>query len=89
MSRASEDLRLWQQWHRTRSQMDMEALLNQLQPVISGQVSRWAGTLSRPLLETRAKVLAVEAIRSYNPSRGTALATHVTNRLRKLSRLVS
>jgi len=82
------DLQLWKQWNRTKSDADLQALLNHLQPVISQQVTRWGGTLSRPMLETRAKILAVEAIKSYQPNRGAALATHVTNRLQKLSRTV-
>lgn len=88
MNRADEDLRLWRQWSRSRSPGDLQRLLDQLQPLITSQVNRWSGSLSRPLLETRAKVLATEAIQSYNPRRGAALATHVTNQLQKLSRLV-
>jgi len=88
MSRQSDDLALWQQWHRTRRKKDLQPLLHQLQPVISGQVNRWSGSLAAPLLETRAKVLATDAIKDYNPHRGAALATHVTNKLQKLSRMV-
>ena len=85
--RKAEDLRLWKQWQKTRSAVDLQALLNQLQPLIGQQVSRWSGMLSRDLLETQAKILAVDALQDYNPRMGTALATHVTNRLQKLSRL--
>jgi hypothetical protein len=88
MSQRTKDLELWRQWNRTKSQADLQALLDHLQPVISGQVSRWSGSLARPMLEMRAKVLATEAIKSYNPNRGAALATHVTHRLQKLSRTV-
>ena len=88
MDRKSEDLRLWQQWQRTQSSTDLHALLTQLQPVIHQQVNRWGGTLSRDTLETQAKVLAAGAIKSFNPDAGTALATHVTNQLQKLSRTV-
>jgi hypothetical protein len=86
--RKAEDLRLWRQWRKTKSGLDLQALLDHLQPVIGQQVSRWSGLLSHDLLETRAKVLAVEALQDYDPRMGTALATHVTNRLQKLSRLV-
>lgn len=88
MNAREKDLQLWKQWNKTKSDADLQALLNHLQPVINQQVTRWGGTLSRPMLETRAKILAVEAIRSYNPHAGAALATHVTNRLQKLSRTV-
>jgi len=59
-----------------------------MQPVINQQVNRWAGTLSRDLLEMQGKVLAATAIRSFDPKAGAALATHVTNQLQKLSRTV-
>lgn len=82
------DLELWKQWNKTKNNADLQPLINQLQPLISQQTSRWGATLSRPMLETKAKILAVEAIKSYNPNLNVALATHVTNRLQKLSRTV-
>jgi len=88
MDRKGEDLRLWQQWQRSQSPQDLQALLTQLQPLINQQVNRWSGTLSRDTLEMQAKVLAVGAIKGFNSSAGTALATHVTNQLQKLSRTV-
>jgi hypothetical protein len=88
MSARAKDIELWEKWKRSRSQQDLQALLDHLQPVISQQVNRWSGSRARPMLEMQAKVLATEAIKSYNPARGAALATHVTNRLQKLSRTV-
>lgn len=84
----ARDIALWEQWDRTKSPQDLQALLNHLQPLINQQVNRWAGGLSRDALEMQAKLLTVEAIKSYNPAMGAALATHVMNRLQKLSRLV-
>ena len=86
--RKTEDVRLWKQWKKSQSSPDLQALLNHLQPVINSQVNRWAGTLSRDTLETKAKILAADAIRGYDPKAGAALATHVTNQLQKLSRTV-
>lgn len=88
MTRATEDLRLWRQWSRTHRSSDLQALLNQLQPLITSQVNKWAGSLARQTLDVHAKTLATKAIKSYNPARGAALSTHVTNQLQKLSRLV-
>lgn len=88
MNTQERDLALWRQWNKTRNDTDLQTLLDALQPIINQQVTRWGGTLARPLLEIKAKVLTVEAIKSYNPKAGTALATHVINRLQKLSRTV-
>lgn len=89
MSTAREsDLQLWQTWNKTKKPKDLQPLLNNLQPLINQQVNRWSGALARPVLDTHAKILAVEAINSYSPKQGAALSTHVTNRLQKLSRVV-
>lgn len=88
MTTRERDLELWKQWNRTKSDADLQRLLDNLKPLIQQQVTRWGGSMPPALLETQAKILAVEAIRTYSPNRGAALATHVTNRLQKLSRTV-
>lgn len=87
-SRKAKDRELWTRWQRSRSPQDLQAVLNQLKPIIGREVNRWAGSLSRATLETKAKALAVKAIKSYNPAMGTTLSTHVTNQLQKLSRTI-
>jgi DNA-directed RNA polymerase specialized sigma subunit len=81
------DLQTWQAWKRQPSDATMQAVLDRLDPIIQTEVNRWTGTLARPALETEAKLLAVEAIQSFSTSGGASLATHVTNRLKKLSRI--
>jgi DNA-directed RNA polymerase specialized sigma subunit len=87
MSAKDKDAEMWQQWNRTKSPMDLEALVKQLNPLIQGEVNRRAGTLARPTLEAQAKILTVKAIKSFNPNRNVKLSTHVTNQLQKLSRV--
>lgn len=86
--RKDKDRELWEKWNRSRSPQDLQLVVNQLGPIIAREVNRWSGSLARPTLESKAKALAVQAIKSYNPAMGTALSTHVTNRLQKLSRTV-
>lgn len=81
------DLQAWRAWRRQQNSMTLQNVLDRLNPLIQGEVNRWVGTLARPALEIEAKRLAVEAIQSYNPAGGASLATHVANRLKKLSRL--
>ena len=87
MAASSRDDELYAQWKRTGSSMDLEALLRALDPLIQAEVNRRAGTLSRDLLVIQAKKLAVDALRSYKPSVGVKISTHVTNQLQKLSRV--
>jgi DNA-directed RNA polymerase specialized sigma subunit len=88
MDTKSKDLELWQRWKQTGSPQDLQALLNQMMPIISREVSKWAAAMSRSLLEAEGKRLAIEAFHAYNPNAGTALSTFVASRLPKLSRLV-
>ena len=84
----SKDLELWRTWKRTQSSTDLQALLNQMQPIIMREVNKWSNAMSRSLLEAEGKRLAVEAFQQYNPNAGTALSTYVASRLPKLSRIV-
>jgi len=88
MNTKEQDLVLWEKWHRTQNSQDLQALLVQLKPIIANQVNRWGGSLSKSLLEIQGQGLAVKAIKSFDPKRGVALSTHVTNHLQKLSRTV-
>jgi DNA-directed RNA polymerase specialized sigma subunit len=82
-----QDLIAWQEWRQNPNAASLHKVLMALDPLIQNEVNRWAGSLARPLVEIEAKKLAVEAIETYRPNMGAALATHVTNRLKKLSRL--
>ena len=81
------DIEVWRQWKRASTPTNLQAVLNQLNPVVQREVNRWTGTLARAVLELEAKRLATEAIKSFRETAGASLATHVTNRLKKLSRL--
>lgn len=87
-TRQQQDLDLWKRWQSTNRTRDLGTLLTQLNPVIQKEVGKWGSTVPRPALEARAKLLAVDALRQYDPTKGAAVATHVTSRIRKLSRHV-
>jgi hypothetical protein len=82
-----KDVELWQKWKSTRAMSDLEPLMKQMAGPINSQVGRWATIAPRFLLENEAKKLALQAFETYDPNRGVALNTHVTNWLQKLSRL--
>ena len=82
-----KDLELWNAWNKTKNSIDLQNLINQLDPLIQAEVNRRAGTLARPLLVTQARVLAAKAVENFDPKKGVKLSTHVTNQLQKLSRV--
>lgn len=82
------DLEAWRRWKKSGSSVDLQLLLNQMNPIILREVNKWSAAMSRSLLETEAKRLAVEAFKAYDPNKGVALSTFLASRLPKLSRLV-
>lgn len=88
ISRQDQDLTLWREWKQTGRTDKLEALLNRLQPLIYRETSKWQAAVPGPALEAKARLLTAEALKTYDPNRGASIGTHVTSRLRKLSRSV-
>jgi hypothetical protein len=87
-ARQDQDLTLWREWKQTGRADKLEALLTRLQPLIYREVSKWQSSVPGPALEAKARLLTAEALKTYDPNRGASIGTHVTSRLRKLSRSV-
>lgn len=87
-TRKDKDIELWEAYKKNPGPVTLEPLMRQVEPLIQSQVNKWSGAIARPVLESKGKQLALEAIKSYNPNAGAALSTHIMNRLQKLSRAV-
>ena len=87
-SSKDRDIELWKAWKRTKSPMDLQPLLKQFEGLVNKEVNRWGGVIAREVLEMEGLRLAKQAFETYDPKAGTALSTHVTNYLQKLSRTV-
>lgn len=85
--RQEQDHAAWQTWKKAPTDANASALLKQVEPLVHKEVSKWSGTLARPLLETEGKRLAMQAFHNYDPTKGAALGTHVVNQLQRMSRL--
>ena len=88
MSYKDQDYDLWNTWKETKDKKDLSKLLNNMKPIIYTQIKPLRGAISDKVLETEAKIQAMNAFRSYSPSKATKLSTHVTNQLQKVNRLV-
>lgn len=71
-------------WVREQTPENMSKLLDALAPTINSEVTRYSG--SPTLLRSKAKVLAVNAIKTYNPMQGTKLSSWVVTGLKPLAR---
>ena len=83
----AKDLALYNSWRSSGSKRDMSRLVDHLAPLIYKEVSRAAGTLPIAALNAEGKQWAIKAVKSYDPDKGFALSTHVTNYLQRVRRL--
>jgi DNA-directed RNA polymerase specialized sigma subunit len=83
----AKDQELFAKWKETGSKKDLGALVTQLHPIIYSEVYRLRGSLPTSALSAEATKWAIKGIQTYDPSKGTALSTHVTNWLQKTKRL--
>lgn len=73
-------------WQQNQTPAGNVAALQSLQPVIEGAIKTHVGT-SSPNLVSRARKLTLEGLRSYDPTKGTKLQTHLYNNLMGLKRI--
>ena len=71
-------------WLINPTPQNMSILLETLGPALTSEIHRYPG--SKALLRGQAKLLAIKAIKSYSPDKGTALKSWVTSQLQPLYR---
>lgn len=71
-------------WRANPTKENMAAVLADLDTTINSEIQRFSGP--KPLLRSKARALAVGAIRSYDPSSGAKLRSWVVTQLQPLSR---
>jgi len=76
--------KLYGEWLADRSPENMARLVDAFSPTINSEITRFEGP--RHLLRSRAKVLAIKAIKSYNPASGAKLQSWVVTNLQPLAR---
>lgn len=84
---AAKDTELWQTWQKKKTPSAYKALTKQFAPLMRSQVAtnKAPGT-DEAGMKMHMQRRFNEALLSYNPQRGAALRTHVTNHLRKAQR---
>lgn len=75
----------WETWSRTPNPHTLSGVLKSVGPVIQTAVSRYPG-INKNLMMGESKRLAIQAIKTYDPARGTSLSTHVFGHLKPLGR---
>lgn len=83
------ELSLWKQWKKTGDPIPLNKLVMSLDPFLQSNVNKFATSpIPRTALESQARILAVKALQTYDPKRGTQINTHVGHELKHLNRYV-
>lgn len=92
MSTLSRDFKLeseftepYEQWKKDPNPHTTGSMLKAMQPAIDRGISAYAGRKSGPIVKSQARKLALQALRTYDPSKA-ALRTHVINHMKGLQR---
>tara|TARA_Y100000310_G_scaffold261924_2_gene271463 strand:+ start:1390 stop:2358 length:969 start_codon:yes stop_codon:yes gene_type:complete len=76
---------LYGAWSTSQSQADLAALVDYLKPQIQKSISALIGETS-PAIETKAKLLTIKAIKTFDPEGGSMLTSWVYTQLQPLRR---
>lgn len=74
----------YDKWVVDQTPENMSGVLDALMPTINSEIMRYEGPKAH--LRSRAKALAVNAVKTYNPMSGAKLQSWVTTNLKQLSR---
>ena len=74
----------YNQWSADPSKENMGILMTNLTPILRKEAHRYKGPTT--LLTAKAKQLAVKAVKTFDPTVGVKLSTHIVNQLQPLTR---
>ena len=75
----------WNTWHKHPTKKNLRTLMNEAKPVIDKSMRSYAKNAS-PAVRSKAKVLAVKAFKTYDPSGRSKLSTWLHTQMQPLSR---
>jgi DNA-directed RNA polymerase specialized sigma subunit len=71
-------------WLKDKTPGNLSKVIDSLSPTINSEITRYSG--SKPLLRSKAKVLAIKAVKTFNPMSGARLSSWVVTNLQPLAR---
>lgn len=76
------------QWQKARTPDNNTKLLKTVQPVIDTALSSYVGTSPSSSMRTRAKMMALKAMETYDPNKGN-VKTHLLSQMQSLRRAIA
>jgi DNA-directed RNA polymerase specialized sigma subunit len=82
-TKRQQDIDLWHQWHQGGRQPEhLEPLVSRFEPIITSKMRQWKPPMAQEeAFRTELRKQVVKALHTYDPSRGTAVSTHVVSRM--------
>ncbi len=74
------------EWQKNQTPEMNTRILSTLQPIIDTAVSSYVGPQPSPTMKSRARLMALKSLNTYDPNRGT-IKTHLLSQLQSLRRL--
>lgn len=75
----------WEGWKKNPNPQTMAGVLRAVRPTIDSTIKRYPG-INPAIIGGEAKRLAIQAVKTYDPTQGASLPTHIFNHLRPLQR---
>jgi DNA-directed RNA polymerase specialized sigma subunit len=75
-----------QSWMQNQTPASNTRIIKEVQPIIDTAISSYAGAAPTASIKTRAKLMALKAMSSFDPARGN-IRTHLLSQLQSLRRL--
>jgi hypothetical protein len=72
-------------WKKDPSRQNLSSLMKKVDPVIDKALTSYAGEMA-PALKTKARLMSVDYIKSYDPKKGMALNSYLIQNLQALNR---
>jgi len=82
-----QDMELWNAWKANPTPRNMSNLVQRFRGVMIKKLNEQSGSLPPSAIEAEINGWIVHAIKTYDPSRGAALNTHVNHWIKKVTRM--
>ena len=76
----------WEQWKKQPTKQNLYTAVSMLEKDIDGFANSFASSVNKGTVKSKAKLYAIEAVKTYDPSMGATLKTHFYNHIRPLAR---
>ena len=76
-------------WRKAKTPKNLKSVITAHKPTIDSALKSYAGGMPGNNIRRRAEIMAAEAVKTYDPSHGTQLRSHMMNQMQGLRRVAA